>query len=114
MPAIVKIEANPDFKPETADDEKAFSAAKAAGQITVPHITAMENIAKSKGLYRMVNERKAEPIESGPQLEAMTSDQLKEVATKMGITIRKQRVARSDLIEVIRERLAQIAVDEDE
>lgn len=114
MPKMVKIGVNPDFKPQTAEQKAALEDAKNKGPMEVTYVTAMENVARSAGMYQLLVE-KQEPAFAAPALlDDMTSDQLKEVAVRQGITIRKQRISKADLLAVIRENLLGITVTDDE
>lgn len=115
MPTMVKIEANPGFKPATPEEEAAFKTAKAKGAIELAAVVAYDNVRLSRGMYRVVPEKPQGDIQVKNQsLESMTAMDLMEMATKLGITIRKQKMKKEDLIFIIRERLGQIeVVDED-
>lgn len=115
MPSTAVIEANPAFKPATPEDEAAWKAAKAKGPMEVDAVTAYENVRLSRGLYRVQPPKPQGDIQVKNQsLESMTAMDLMEMATKLGITIRKQKMKKDDLIFIIRERLGQIeVVDED-
>jgi hypothetical protein len=109
MPKMVEIGLNKLFKAETDADKKAVEAAKRAGSITVPYVTALENIKLSRGLYALV-ENVATAPQPGPRaLEDMDYEELKLMMLTAGVTPQKV-MKREDIIKSIRSKLAAIEI----
>lgn len=113
MPKLVKIEVNPEFKAQTAQEKAALEAAKKSGQIEVSFATAMENIRQSGGLYRVVPTIQPEAAAKPRRLDEMPNDELKLMMLNLGIKTEKQ-MKRADIISLIQTRLDAVEVLEDE
>ncbi|MBT9385473.1 hypothetical protein KM176_16485 [Pseudooceanicola sp. CBS1P-1] len=116
MPKMVKIEANPDFKPN-ATQKAEYSAIEKAGAKTVTYQTAIHNIRHSGGMYRIQPEASATATAatvSAPKLAEMDLQDLKLMMVSLGVKTEKQ-MKKSEVIKVIETKLAEIdIVDDDE
>ncbi len=112
MPDMVDIEVNPDFKSgDSAVDKAQFAAAKKAGKISVALSTAVENIALSGGMYRIVPAIPNE-VAAGPRkLSDMPVAELKILMLNLGIKTEKQ-MTRAQIEGLIQSRLDAIEVIE--
>ena len=114
MPKMVKIGPNPKFDAKTPEAKAAFEAAKKAGALEVPLLTARENVAASGGMYVILADVQA-PVEAAPRsLEDMGNDELKAMMLTAGVIPQKQ-MKRADIIKAIRLKMDAIQiVDEDD
>lgn len=113
MPKLVKIGPNPAFKPADADQKAAFEAAKKKGAFTVPYVTAAENIKRSGGMFQFIQEQEAPAEIETQRLEDKPTDELKVMMLSLGIKTEKQ-MRKSDIIMLIRKKLDEVEVIEDE
>lgn len=116
MPKMLQVEVNPDFLKKlgakaTPADRKAFEEAKGQGRMTQAYVTAMEN-ARS-GLYRIVPEEPSTPVPTSTRLEDMPTEDLKVLMLQTGVKTQKQ-MKRSEIISVIRRKLAEVEIVEDD
>lgn len=116
MPKMVKVEVNSGYKPESAEDAKSFKALKDTfkGVRTTAYATAMENIRNSKGMLRLVPEGPEKRVQVMTEIEDMSSEQLKVMMASLGIKTQKKQMRRSDVIDLIRARLKDVDIVEDE
>lgn len=109
MPAMVKLAANPNYKATTQEDDLVYKEIKKKGAVLVDYVTAMENVANSRGMYAVVPEsgqpQKAEPR----RIEDMTGEELKVTMLSLGIKTEKQ-MKRVDVIRLIQSKLAEIDI----
>lgn len=110
MPKMVTIEINPTFSPT---DKAAFEKAKKRGPQIVTYVSAMEAVKLSKGMYRIASAEPASIEVPSVRLEDKTNDELKQMMLALGIKTEKQ-MKRSDIIALIRKRLDEIEVVDDE
>ncbi len=113
MPNMVTLEANPDFKTENPEEKAAFAKIKKRKPFQASFVSAMQSVKLSKGMYRIKAEEKQPTVSAATLLEDMTTEQLKETAVGMGMTIAKQRMSKADLLKSIRSRLSNVKVTED-
>lgn len=111
MPLMVKIKPNPDYKPSPAT-KKAFEDVKAAGTKTAAWVTAIEAIRNSDGMYVMEQEEAA-PAAEPRSLDDMPIEELKVMMLSLGVKTEKQ-MKRSDIVRLIRLKLDEVEVIEDE
>ncbi|WP_010137597.1 hypothetical protein [Oceanicola sp. S124] len=112
MPKMVTIEPNPDFSP-SAVQKKAFTDVQKVGAKLVPYQTALQNIKASEGMYRLKPDEQAAPQVVVPQLEDLSNDELKLMMLRTGVKTDKQ-MKRGDIIKVIRSKLEEIEIIDDE
>ena len=113
MPKLIKIVADPDFlKRNKAPNAAAILAeAKAQGVMTQPYVTAMENVRT--GLYKIVPDQEVSaPVPAPGRLEDMPHEDLKVMLVQLGVKTQKQ-MKRSEIIKVIRGKLAEVEIVED-
>ena len=93
-----------------------WEGAAKLGKIRCPYVTAMENIRQSKGLYQIVPDKlpEVELKVGGLSLDEMSNVELKLLALKMGVTIRKKNISRSDLVGLVKSKMDEIEVTDDE
>lgn len=112
MPKMVRLAANPDFKPETDEDKAAYAAAKKKGPFEVAYVTAIENIRNSRGMLHL---HYVEPVEAAPpgprRLEDMDLDELKVMMLSLGIKSEK-KMKRDDVVRLIRSKMTEIEIEE--
>ena len=72
MPKMVKLAANPHFRPSNDEEQKAWTAAKRKAPMDLPYVTASENVAMSRGMYSIVYEDPKERAFTIRQIEDMT------------------------------------------
>lgn len=93
-----------------------WEAATKRGILTVPYVTALENIRQSRGLYEFVPEAKAEmevKVE-GLSLDKMANDQLKLLVLQLGYRQIKKTMKREDLIKFAQAKLDSLTIADDE
>lgn len=112
MPLMVKINVDPNFKPETAAEKAAFSQAKKNGDVRVPYSTALENIKISNGMYRIVQESAAAAPKSFDPDNA-SDDELKLMLASVGAKLEKG-MTRPDAVHIVRSALAEFQFSSDE
>lgn len=112
MPTMIKIEADPKFKPVGAAQVTAFETAKAQGVLEVDHTTGMDNIRLSGGMYRVVTEEPQKATVSVKALADYTTDELKVMMLQLGIKTEKQ-MKKSDIVALIQSRIDDIEVVDD-
>lgn len=110
MPKMVTIHANPDF--ENKRDET-YQAIKKAPAKTVPYQTALENIRNSKGAYTIMPEKKDKAARINVELEDMDVHDLKVMMLSLGIKTSK-KMKRSEVIQSIRTKLADVEIEVDD
>lgn len=78
--------------------------------------TALENIRLSRGLYQFASAPKQEVDlkVGGMALEDMSSMELKLTAIRLGVTIRKKNIKKSDLVALVKAKLEEVVVEDDE
>lgn len=113
MPKMVKLAANPAFKPATDADKAALAAAKAKGPVEYDYVTAMENVANGNGLYVIVHDVAETQSMAPRRLEDMSLEELKVMMLSLGIKTEKQ-MRRADVERLIRSRMAEIDIVEEE
>lgn len=113
---------------EVTDEPKSFAdvkftkedylAAKKTGRVTVPMVTALQNVRLSHGLYRIVSDAKqVEVILKGlPSVSEMDGPALyAEMASHGKPPQKKMNMATArEFVEKLREKAAAMIVDEDE
>lgn len=114
MPHIVTIEPNPDYKPAPAD-KAAFEAVKARGPVKTDISTAMDNMRRSKGMYRLATAAPvAEPASMVKRLEDHENSELVAMALGLGIKIEKQ-MKKSELVAFLQKKIDAVdIIDDDE
>lgn len=116
----MQVTIKPVEKPKSFADvkftEKDWNEAAKKGAIRVPRVTAMEALKNSKGLYQIEAEKKQEVDLKigGMAVEEMSNMELKLTATRLGVTIRKKSIKRSDLISLVRGKLDDLVVEDDD
>ena len=110
MMRMLKIGPNKAFDPADEAEAAVFETVKARGVLELPFVTAMENIANSRGMYAAVPEPKPNQIVA-PELEDLTADELKVMMLRTGIQPQKA-MTKAAIIKAIRNRLAQVTVTE--
>ncbi len=113
MPKMVKLAANPAFKPATDADKAALAAAKAKGPVEYDYVTAMENVANGNGLYAIAPDVAETQSMAPRRLEDMSLEELKVMMLSLGIKTEKQ-MRRADVERLIRSRMAEIDIVEEE
>lgn len=113
MPKMVKLAANPAFQPATDADKAALAAAKAKGPVEYDYVTAMENVANGNGLYVIVPDVAETQSMAPRRLEDMSLEELKVMMLSLGIKTEKQ-MRRADVERLIRSRMAEIDIVEEE
>lgn len=113
MPKMVKLAANPAFKPATDADKAALAAAKAKGPVEYDYVTAMENVANGNSLYVIVPDVAETQSMAPRRLEDMSLEELKVMMLSLGIKTEKQ-MRRADVERLIRSRMAEIDIVEEE
>lgn len=117
---MANVTIRPVDKPKSFADVKFtqadWEAAAKAGPKTVARVTAMEALRYSKGLYQLQAEKKAELDLKigGMSVDEMSNMELKLTATRLGVTIRKKNIKRSELIELVRRKLDEVVVEDDD
>lgn len=101
---------------DVAFTEAEWKEAQKLGPISVFPGTALENIRLSKGLYQFEAPKKQEVDLKigGMSLHDMSSTELKLTAARLGVTIRKKNIKRSELIGLVQSKLDDIAVEDDD
>lgn len=96
--------------------ESDWKAAWAKGAVNVFPGTAIENIRLSRGLYQFEAAPKQEVDlkVGGMALEDMSSMELKLTAIRLGVTIRKKNIKKSDLVALVKAKLEEVVVEDDE
>lgn len=112
MPKMVKLAANPAFKPSESQ-KAAYDAAKKAGPVDMDYVTAMENIQLSEGMYAILPEEPGTPATAPRRLEDMDLTELKVLMLQLGIKTEKQ-MKKSDVISLVRRKMDEISISEDE
>lgn len=113
MPKMVKLAANPAFKPATDEDKAALAAVKAKGAVEYDYVTAMENVANSRGLLVVVPDVAETQAMAPRRLEDMSLEELKIMMLSLGIKTEKQ-MRRADVERLVRSRMAEIDITEEE
>lgn len=116
MPRMVKLAPNLAFVPADAAQRAQFEKIKKDPIKTVPYITAVQNVRLSGGMFRIDAGSQPQPeglVDEGPDLEKMTSGQLKVMLASLGIKTEK-KMKRADMIGLIQRKLDEIEVDDDE
>ena len=113
MPKMVKLAANPAFKPENDDDKAILKAVKAKGAVEYDYVTAMENMANGRGLYVIVPDEPEVATTAPRRLEDMSLEELKVMMLSLGIKTEKQ-MRRSDVERLVRAKMAEIDIVEEE
>ena len=114
MPKLLKIVADAEFpkRSKAPDAAGTYAAAKAQGVLTQPYVTAMENV--KTGLYKVVPDESAHaPAPAPARLEDMPHEDLKVMLVQLGVRTQKQ-MKRSEIIKVIRGKLAEVEIVEDD
>jgi hypothetical protein len=112
MPEMVKVDVNPEYRPSVGE-KAAFEAAKKAGIVEMPYVTAMENIVHSNGMYRLATVIEPDAAAKPRRLDEMPNDELKLMMLNLGIKTDKQ-MKRSDIIRLIQTRLDAVEVLDDD
>lgn len=113
MPKMVKLAANPAYKAESDEDKALLKAVKAKGVVEYDYVTAMENMANSRGLYVIVPEVAEVQTMAPRRLEDMGLEELKIMMLSLGIKSEKQ-MRRADVERLVRARMAEIDIVEGE
>ena len=111
---------------EVTDEPKSFAdvkftkedylAAKKAGRVTVPMVTALQNVRLSHGLYRIVNVAPEVQVKSDVNPDEMTNQELAQTMTAFGKPPRK-KMARATAVAFVKKLMEEAAAmigDEDE
>ena len=109
MPMMVKIVADPDFKP-SANEKAAFAEIKAKGAVEVSYQVAMDNVRLSGGMYKI--EEAAAPPSIVRNLEDMDTQELKLMMLQLGVATEKQ-MKRAEVITMIRVKLDQVEITDE-
>lgn len=118
MPHMVMIEPNPDFvkgkQGEALEAAKALYAdAKRVGAKTVPYVSALGSVRRSKGLYKLKEiTKKVAPVETR-RIEDMDLAELKVMMLTLGIKTEK-KMKRSDVEALIHRKMAEVDIVEDD
>ena len=86
------------------------------GEMEVPYITAIEAVRHSKGMYQILADESAPPIEvkvGGLTLDQMDGAQLKLMAVHLGTTLRKKNIRISELRAMVKAKLDAVEVIDD-
>lgn len=108
MPKMVKIAPNPDFK-IGADTKDAYEAAKKKGAFEVPYITAIENVRRSGGMYKILAEKTPVAAPSGPWHEGKSNADLLAMLLSLGIKTEKQ-MTRSQIVSLIERKMETVEI----
>jgi hypothetical protein len=94
----------------------AWEDAAKRGAVSVPAITAMEALRNSRGLYEIQPEKMAEVKVNvgGVTLDDMGNPELKLLAARLGVTIKRRNIKRADLIALVKGKLDSVEVLDDE
>lgn len=110
---VVRVE-EPQSYTDVAFSQEEWRAAAKQKQFTAYMGAALETVKLSKGLYRIVPEKKGIDVNvQGVSLDTMDADQLKITAASLGITLRK-RVKIGELRDLIARKMADVVVVDDE
>ena len=113
MPVMVKLAANPAYKPTDATKAD-YALVKKQGEQSVDYVTAMENIQNSSGMYAIVPESPVAPSPMAPRaLDDMDLSELKVMMLSLGVKTEKQ-MKKSDVIRLIKSKMEEIDIVEDE
>lgn len=111
----------PVAKPASFDDVKftrlEYETAVRIGPMVVPMSTALENIKASRGLYEIEPIKRAEVdvTVGGMTIDTMGPAELKMAALHLGVTLRKKNMKISELRILVKSKLDDIVViDEDD
>lgn len=121
MPTMVTLEPNPLFLAGKDKDgyvqanKAAYAEAVKRGPFEVEYSTALDNIALSRGMYRLAVADPAKDETPVRKLEEYTNDELKLALVSMGIKTEKQ-MKRNDIIDLIYKKMGEIEIvgDDDE
>lgn len=116
---MVMLEVNPDYKPETADEKKAYAAIRESGggralKRPIPYVTALENVVRSEGMLRFKTEQPKTGVKIETSLEDMPTEQLKIMMLTAGVTPTKKQMGRAEIIQSIRTKMAAFEVVDDD
>jgi hypothetical protein len=115
MPTEVMIEADPTFligekaKKRTQRERDAHAEAVKAGPLKVDYSVALDNMAMSGGMYRLVQaetERNEVPVR---KIEEYANDELKIMLVSLGIKTEKV-MKRGDIIDLIYKKMGEIDI----
>ena len=112
MPLMVEIEPNPDYQTKPGEGA-VVDAVKKLGPLKVPEVTAAEAIRNSGGMYRIKPAPKPVAEIRQRALEDMSAPELVSMAASLGYTIRKEKMPRSALLKIIRDKLESVEVTDD-
>lgn len=124
---MVRVGPNPNYKlpalkaNASQEDKDAWNALKASWAavkdsrvLTLPHVTAMENIRLSGGMYAILVEAGPEKSSPGVRMpEEMTADELKLTALQLGVDVSKP-MKKSDLVKAVRIGMDKVMLLEDD
>lgn len=110
MPKIVTLEPNPEYDHKSSAE---YIAIKKRGSFKVPHLTAIENIRMSKGMYSIAPEKKNKAQRINVDLEDMDPEDLKVMMLSLGVKTTKV-MKRPDVIRLIRSKLEGVEIVEDD
>ena len=95
---------------------KDWEQASKIGEMEVPYITAIEAVRHSKGMYQILADESAPPIEvkvGGLTLDQMDGAQLKPMAVHLGVTMRKTNMKLSQLRALVKAKLDAVEIIDD-
>ena len=95
---------------------KDWEQASKIGEMEVPYITAIEAVRHSKGMYQILADESAPPIEvkvGGLTLDQMDGAQLKLMAVHLGVTMRKTNMKLSQLRALVKAKLDAVEIIDD-
>lgn len=119
MPAMVKVGPNPNYKlPKDAEAARAakpiWEKIRAEQPKMLDHVTAMENIKNSGGMYAILPEAAPQSTASAVRLpEEMTADELKLTALQLGVDLKKP-MKKADLVAAVRRAMDAVQLLEDD
>lgn len=113
MPKMVKLAASKGFKPENDEQKADFEAIKRLGVRDYDYVTAMENIANSKGMFEIVSDQPPVEVAAPRSVDGMSNDELKLAMLSLGIKTEK-KMRRDDMILLVKSRMKEIDVDDSE
>lgn len=101
---IVRVGPNPGYKlPKDASSEvkAAWAAIQKAIPLSLPYVSAMENVRNSGGMYAILPDVVVPSASAVRMPEEMQSDELKLTALQLGIDLRKP-MKKADLVAAVR------------
>ena len=124
---MVRVGPNPNYKlpalkDKASQEEKdawnalkaSWAAVKESRVLTLPYVTAMDNVENSGGMYAILAEKAAETSSPGVRMpEEMTADELKLTALQLGVDLSKP-MKKADLVKTVRLAMDKVMLLEDD